>query len=315
MNALLLEPPLDAIITPGLLSYTNEITFPLPIESKLDGAEVGRIFFAYDATTEWSSRIVKEAVLSLSKLGLENIKTEHLISLLGNPAQSLPKFWHKAVGLILLLDQAPRHLCKGVHARYTYAYFSIPARNIVRHLLSLPRAQNPFILQPWTEAGVEINHAFLRIAMLLAPLDHSDVPADHELHLRLEGKIRGFHGSVMRLRDPYFPHIAKDLKDIYLFPNLLKEGPPQRRGTGPGRGVGGGVRIEQFVYWILRYFTAHVAFMRWFGRRPTGNAALGRENNPGKGEWIGLVGAEDDDAVREEVKRDVERGVWRELEL
>ncbi len=75
------------------------------------------------------------------------------------------------------------------------------------------------------------------------------------------------------------------------------------------------MRIEQFVYWILRYFTAHVAFVRWFGRRPTGNVALGREDNPGEGQWLGLVGTGDDDGVMKDVRRDVERGFWRDLEL
>jgi len=102
---------------------------------------------------------------------------------------------------------------------------------------------------------VEINHAFLSIAMLLAPLNHFDIPTHHELHLRLEGKIRGLYRSVTRLRDPYFSHIAKDLKDIYLFPNLLKQGHPQRRGTGPGRGVGG--RSEDRAVCVLDTMVFH----------------------------------------------------------
>jgi len=36
---------------------------------------------------------------------------------------------------------------------------------------------------------------------------------------------------------------------------------------------------------------------------------LGREDNSGEGEWLGLVGAGDDDGLMEDVRRDVKRGV------
>ncbi|CZR63133.1 uncharacterized protein PAC_13030 [Phialocephala subalpina] len=234
------------ILTPSVIEYANKTTFPWPLDSKLDGAAVGNLFFRTDASRFWSTDDIKTTLLSLSKIDPSNIKTEDLISILGSPKRSLPSFLHNCVGVILILDQAPRYLCKGIHARYTYSYFGPLTRNLTSYFLSLPPHHNPFNLQTWLNADFEVSHAFLRISMLLAPLCHSDDPRDHKLHLKLTENVRRFYEQSTSTLDPYRSDFSKDIKDIYLFARILEKGPPEESGKKQR------VPIEAFVYWIMR---------------------------------------------------------------
>lgn len=292
---------LSKIFTPGLIDYVHQITFPWPLDSQLDGAEVGDIFFRKDARPLWRVQGVKSALLSLSRIKITN---EDLIFVLGLPSN--PSFLRNAVGVILILDQAPRYLCKGIHARYIYDYFGILARDLTSYLLSLA-TQNPFNIQVWLDAGYEVSHAFLRISMLMAPLCHSDDSKDHKLHLKLTGDVRAFYERSTSTRDPHRATFDEDAKDIYLFANILQQGPPQ--------GEEGSIGIEQFVYWIMRYFTAHVAYVTWFGRSPFRNCAVGRDDKEGEKEWLLYCGVESDEMVRKKAGVDVKKGVWTPLEV
>ncbi|KUJ09493.1 uncharacterized protein LY89DRAFT_288940 [Mollisia scopiformis] len=293
---------ISGILTPSLIGYANDITFPWPLDSKLDGSDVGDVFFRTDSAPLWTTPPVKDALISLSKIGLSNIHSKDIISVLGSPKQ--PTFLHNAVGVILILDQGPRNLFKGIHARYIYDYFGILARNLTSYLVSLPPFHNPFNLQTWLNAGIELSHALLRISMLMAPLCHSDDRKDHMLHLKLTENVRSFYEEATRTKDPYRGSFSKDLKDIYLFANILNQGPPQ-----------GTVSIEQFVYWIMRYFTSHVVYVDWFARSPFRNCAVGRDDKEGEKEWLRYCGVKNDEMVREKVKEDMGRGVWTPLEI
>ncbi|KAE8454676.1 hypothetical protein EG329_000299 [Mollisiaceae sp. DMI_Dod_QoI] len=294
---------LSAILTPLLLAYANKITFPWPLDSILDGAEVGDIFFRTDALPLWSTTDIKKTLLSLSEIGISNIQTEDFVSVLGS-SENLQAFLHNSVGVILILDQAPRYLCKGIHARYIYDYFGVFARDLTSYFLSLPPSHNPFNLQTWLNAGIDISHAFLRISMLMAPLCHSDDPKDHRLHLKFTESVRSFYEQVTFTKDPYREDFSKDMRDIYLFANILKQGPPQGR-----------VGIEQFVYWIMRYFTSHVAYVDRFERSPFRNCAVGRDDREDEKEWLVYCGVESDEVVRETIRIDVESGRWTPLEV
>lgn len=304
--------PLSAILTPPLLSYCTEITFPWPLSTPLSGTEVAFAFFGQDTTLKWSVPEVKIALLELSRLGLPNISVSDLVSILGDPTKELQTFLHRSVAIILLLDQGPRHLCKGVDARYTYDYFGVLARNLVSHFFSLPPTQNPYNLTTWTSTGIELSHGFLRISMLLAPLCHSDIARDHSLHLQLESSVRQYYEIQTNTIDPYRQTFTEDTNDIYLAANMLEEGPLHLKGS-MDKAVS--MRIEQFVYWMMRYFTAHVAYVEWFGRSPFRNCAVGRRDREGEKEWLDYCGIVVDEGVRERVRRDIEGGGWRPLEL
>jgi uncharacterized protein (DUF924 family) len=278
---------LSSIFTPSLLSYCNNITFPWPLSSPLSDRDVGHVFFGVDATPQWSVPEVKAALVELSRKGLSKVPLSDLVAILGDPMGDLRNFLQTAVAIILILDQGPRHLCKGVNARYTYDYFGVLARNLTSYLLSLPPAQNPFNITTWASSGIGLSHTFLRISMLLAPLCHSDALIDHELHIQLESSIREQYETQTSTIDPYRETFAKDRKDIYLFANMLNKGPPQINITISETGH---LSMSHFVYWIMRYFTAHVAYVEWFGRSPFRNCAVGREDREGEEEWLGYCG-------------------------
>jgi hypothetical protein len=270
--------------------------------SQLDGAEVGDIFFRKDIAPLWSAQKIKSALLSLSNIEITN---QDLVVIPGSALN--PSFLHNAVAVILILDQTPRYLCIGIHARYIYDYFGALARDVTSYLLSLPSTQNSFNIQVWLDAGIELSHAFLRISMLMATLCHSDNPNDHKLHLKLTEDARLFYEHSTGTRDPYRAAFVEDSKNIYLFANILEQGPRQ--------GENGTIGIEQFVYWIKRYFTAHVAYVNWFGRSLFRNCVVRRDDKEGEKEWLEYCGVESDETVRAKVRADLNNGTWTPLEV
>jgi hypothetical protein len=72
---------------------------------------------------------------------------------------------------------------------------------------------------------------------------------------------------------------------------------------------------EKGAILLMRYFTAHVGYVGWFGRSPFRNYAVGRENGEGEVEWLKYCGVTPDEEVREGVRRNKERGVWTGLEV
>jgi uncharacterized protein (DUF924 family) len=299
--------PLTQILTPSLFAHCNEITFPWPIISDLDGAEVGHVFFISSNFEQWNHPSIKSSLISLSKIGILNITLDDLLSVLPRDREG-KEFLEQVTGLILFLDQAPRILLTGVNKRYIYEYFDVLSLKLVHHLNSLPREENPLLLPAWHIAGLSTDQAMIRISMLLAPLVHSETLADQDLHLQLETDIRYSFEHETGTTDPYRKVFKGDKKDIHLFARWLGAGPPTTQGTG----------MDEFVFWILRYFTAHVAFVRRFRRSPFRNVSVGREEEEGEQDWLaenGIVNGEEEELVRRKVKIDKEEGIWRALEM
>jgi uncharacterized protein (DUF924 family) len=301
--------PLASILTPALISYTNSITFPWPISCTLSGSEVGSAFFDSQdsATAQWSGHIVKESLISLSKIGLSKIHLKDIIALLPSPSDL--DFNTQVTGLILFLDQGPRYVCKGAGKRYIYEYFDIISRKVVGWLMELSAEENPFCMQSWSRVGISWDQAIVRISMLLAPLVHSEVLADMDRHLDIEEKLREEIEEMSGLKDPYRQSFRRDLKDEYLtVRKLLKEGPPK----------GESVQIEDFVWWVFRYFTGHVGIVERFGRSPWRNVAVGRDDTEHERAWLVELESDPsagDEMVRKEVKEDVINQRWSELVL
>jgi uncharacterized protein (DUF924 family) len=298
---------LSEILTPSLLSYVTSITFPWPLTEELEGSDVGDVFFRHDSRADWSRTEIKTALVELSRLGLDNLHIRTIVGVVREQAgSSRLVFLEKITAVVLLLDQGPRNLLKDVNARYTYGYFDAISRRLTEYLLSLDPDESPLGWQAWTSAGMGLQHAALRVLMLLAPLAHSDAPSDNDYLLKLTETLRHGYEAYTRTADPHRETYAVDVRDLHLMNRLLRRGPPQGRE----------VAMMDFVYWMMRYFTAHASYMRLFLRSPFQNVPVGRDDRDEEIPFLqeyGMTRTPKDEAVRQHVRRDMLEGRWSPL--
>ena len=260
------QPSLEDILKPILLKYAIHITFPWPLGKPLDASEVGRIFFGdHDATRDWDVAEVKNALTRLANIGTSNVDPDGFVAFVceRKEGESVVDVWERVLGVVLVLDQGGRYLCKGVNGRYVYQFFDVLTLLVINTLV----AEDGDILNltAWENCGIHQGHAILRMLMLLAPLVHSKDLKDQEMQLRLTERMREDYEKHTGTLDPYHQLFERDSQDIYLIDYLLTNGPPR----------GDGARMPDFAYWMMRYYTSHVAYVRRFGRSPFRNVAVG----------------------------------------
>lgn len=297
------------IFTDSLLDYSQSVVFPWDLDKPLNGAAVGQGLFKHARpTSEWDTPEVKTALIKLAEIGLDKIRQN---------LDEFPKFVRKAsvddgdisapdrnIGMILILDQGARYLCRGVNARYAYEFFlQIPI-----HTIKYITARGMATLEEWEFAGVDKHQAIIRALIMLGALVHSESSGDHEQHLRLTEGLRKEYERLTRTRDPFRQTFSKDIQDIDLHGRMLEEGPPQWKG----------VHMFDVVYWMMRFYTSNIAFLRHFKRSPFRNVALGREDTEEEIEWLKTLGVDrthEDEETRAMVREDIANGQWRPLQL
>ncbi len=111
-----------------------------------------------------------------------SVPTPSLPSLRCSPCCPLPpdpSFPQQAIGLVFLLDQAPRQLLSGIDERWTFGFFDQIAKKAAEELLQLPETQRPVSQEPWYSLGYDISHwAYLR-CWIIAVLVHSEDLTSH----------------------------------------------------------------------------------------------------------------------------------------
>jgi uncharacterized protein (DUF924 family) len=158
------------------------------------------------------------------------------------------------------------------------------------------------------KVGLQYSHAAPRVATLMAPLCHSEDLKMQQLHLCVTEDFRCEYEALSGTADPHRKTKTSDMRDIYLMADLLERGPPQ----GPS------VVMSNFVYWIMRYFTSHVAYVTAFQRSPFRNVAVGRDDAAGEAAWLqkyGIVWTKADEIVRGHIRTDRQKGRWTPLDL
>ena len=291
------------ILLPSLLEYANQITFPWPVDQKLDASEVGRVFF--DSTKEedllWTDKRVTSALLALSEIELSAFPS--LLTYLPSPGSA--DFLHQATGLVLLLDQGSRHVCKGVNARYICHFFDLLCLRTIQELLDLPSNQSPFDASVWMESGFRFDQALIRIVMFHAPIVHAEDLETQDKQLSLALLLRAEIERQTETRDGNRAMLKHDLENIYGMFDLLAKKPPR----------GEQVHIQDFGYWMVRYFVLHVPYIHHFGRVPLRNVATGRDTTSEEKQWLAKAGIEEDEAVRRKIQDDIKRGIWTPLKI
>jgi len=250
-------PDLSHILTPKL--YKELVAAHFPWTPPVDMAFASKFhFLGIPNNTEQVSSICHEPALKpLSEL---RPLIPSLIEYL--PAPSSREFPEEALGLILLVDLAPRKLYGT--SLWTNGYFDVVARKLSHAFLGLKPEEQPDVLERWTkELGYPFEDAMVRKYWLYSPLIHSEDMGDH---LIVREKIEEMRCDVEKysgVRDPWRETRERDGKDTTLFARLIRQGPPET--------------FAEFFFWLLRVFDAHDPIIEKYGRYPYRNEAVGRK--------------------------------------
>jgi uncharacterized protein (DUF924 family) len=222
-----------------------------------------------------------------------------LIDYLPNPTD--PQYAEHTLALILLIDQGPRALYKGIDIRYTYGYFDFTTQKLITTLIST--GVFPDATERWMELGHSFEDALIRKMWLYVPLVHSeDLDNHHAVSLKTE-EMRLEVEKHSGKRDPWRDTREEDAKDTTLFSKLIRAGPPR---TSP-----------DFFFWFFRVFDAHKTIIAEYGRYPYRNDALSRETTGREEEFLKLTEnfgvAPLTLAEVQKLKEDTKAGVWEKL--
>lgn len=254
----------------------------------------------------WKS-LCWEPLLALSKFSLDN--TPDLITLL--PAPSSSEFPVQALALVVLLDQAPRHLCNGINERWRNGFFDVLALRLSLQLRDLPSNLRIETFPRWEEAGFSFAHWCEVSVLLSAPFAHAEDLALHEkILLPVVQERRAVTEKHYNTTDAY--HAAEVAKgttidaseDTLAFARFVRGGLPDME------------EISEVVFWYCRVSEAHVPIVRTFRRYPYRNRALGRESTEAEREFLvqtGSFGVSVDEDDAKKIREDVEKGVWTPL--
>jgi hypothetical protein len=223
-----------------------------------------------------------------------------------------PTFPLQCIGLLLLLDQAPRQLFSGIDDRWTYGFFDRIAQQTMTELLAPPKppALHPFSRESWHVAGYgSTGHWAYATCWAVAVLVHSERLSLHHHARSLCEEIRAAVELDEGARDSWRDERDAARHDPLAFFKIVAAGPP----------MGEAVGMAEFVFWWLKVMESHEGIVGSFGRYPTRNGWLGRGDRLGEGEaerafvecmhrW-GCAGEE----VSEKIEKDVDKGIWTAL--
>ena len=232
---------LSSLLTPAILHKVLKNRLPWPMDKPLDWKEVHTyIFQAEDGPEQEQLReICWPTLQAISKLGVDNVPD--MIQFLPSPESK--DFLVQALGLQLLLDQAPRALCAGMDARYIMDYFQIVSRKYAQQLLDLPSDWRIDSKKRWVdEQGASLDFWILTRLWLIAPLVHNESLADHEFAEIMTEEVRVEVENVTGKTDPYRAKREELMQDTLAFPRMYNEGPSSENG----------LPMEGFAFWVSR---------------------------------------------------------------
>lgn len=297
------------IFSDELCEYAESIVFPWDLDRPLNADVVAqRLFSQHNPTPEWDVPEVKAVLVKLADFGIEKIRDNidefpEYVRAASVDDGDLPAS-DRNLGIILTLSLGARYVCTGVNSRYAYEYFHQIPIHTIKYITSRGMAK----LSEWEAAGIDKQQAIIRVLMMLGCLVRSEDSEDHETHLRLVEELRKEYEHLTHSQDPYRDTFSQDVQDVNLLGCMIEEGPPQ----------GKIVHMYDVIYWLMRWYTSHVAYQRHFGRSPFQNVAAGRNDTEEEIQWLKNLGVnrtkEDEDA-RNQIKQDIDNGRWRPLQL
>ncbi|KAH6645252.1 hypothetical protein BKA67DRAFT_584639 [Truncatella angustata] len=287
---------LRTLLTPELFRFLVDEWIPFSRTDPIEFAEaIAASLFRRRADTATIKQKTWPALKALSLLGLDHVPD--LFAFLPPPED--PDFPTQALGLLLVFDQAPRTLLKGVDVRWTYAYFGEISIKFLQQLQTLPSQLHPAGWNRWKDSVSLEFFVFVRL-WFNAPLWHHEKMATQGVSFTDE--TRQLVERATNTRDPYRDQPDKRWH-LHGFPNMLKEGGPKSPcGVVPG------------AFWISCLLDVHKPPLDLYGRYPWQNGAFGRVNTPDEADWLDTAEIFSmDPEVRERIRQDVEAGKWTPL--
>jgi uncharacterized protein (DUF924 family) len=295
-------PEIIALVTPQLLTSLFALEHPWPKSTTPTAAEWSA---PRDSTAAYRS-LAWPVLLALSKLPLPDARKLDFFELLPSPSD--PEFLPQAVGMLVLLDQAPRHICTNQHERWRNAFFDELALGFALALRKLPDAMCIHEFARWQATGWSLAHFLAASPLLTAPFAHSEDLAVHTAlllpevqgHRRLAETQYGVVDAQHAAEDPTLAASANTLE----FARLIRAWIPRGAGT------------PQTLFWWCRVIEAHTPVIRVFGRYPYRNRAMGRVSTPAELVFLketGDFGVSVDEGAAARIRADVEAGVWTAL--
>jgi uncharacterized protein (DUF924 family) len=287
---------LKSLLIPELFKFMVDVRLPFSKTDHIDyGNAITKLLFQPNENPEAIQRKAWPALKALSLLGLDHVPD--LLEFL--PPVESQDFPEQALGLQLLLDQAPRYLCKGVDTRWTYGYFGEIALKYAKQLQALPTHLNPASWLRWRES-VSIDYFVVVRLWFGAPFVHHEKAAEQAVSFTEE--TRQLIEKTFETQDSHRGQPEKRW-DLYGFPNMLKE-----------QGPSSPCSVAKGAFWLACLMDVHKPPLDMYGRYPYQNAQLGRIDTLEEEEWMKKAEVFGTDSeTRKRIRQDVEAGKWTPL--
>ncbi|KAK4174395.1 hypothetical protein QBC36DRAFT_333742 [Triangularia setosa] len=296
-------PDLDSLLSPTLFTHLTTSRLPYPKQAPINFSNFGRDIFLADPFSALVKESAWPALLAISRYPLDKLPDLHERYL---PAPSDHNYLEQCLGLLLLLDNLPRLLFKGIDARWTSAFFDYIAQTVVHSLIGLPEERRPDSWDIWRDRlGAGLDYWVAVRFWLGVVLVHSERQRDQKLGVVYTEETRKVVERESGISDPWGKKREVVLSDVTMFPQEYRLGPPQ----------GEGVTKEEWAFWAGMLMDCHKPIIDRFGRYPWLNAIMGRASTEEEEEYIERIGhfAEAGEAVRARVRHDVDGGRWTPL--
>ncbi|KAK8080466.1 hypothetical protein PG997_008284 [Apiospora hydei] len=308
---------LKALLGPEVLSLTVAEQLPWDKHAAIDFSEaIDWTFFGgtlhstpHQIITAEEEASLHQKTLSaleiLGSIGLANIDMPHLLEILLPPPAD-PSFPEQALGLQLILDQAPRELLDGpLDDRWVYGYFGELSAALAQQLRALPGGQSPHSWAQWKDS-VSLDYFVWVRLWFAAPIVHHETLAHEAVAMTEELRVLVESECGSGARDPYRDLPDEARWDLYGFPRMLEA----RR--GPSRGEDGKSSLTAGCFWICALLDVHYPILERYGRYPYRNSVLGRVSTLDEEAWLEKAKffKSPPPEVVKRIKEDVEAGRW-----
>ncbi|KAK8127686.1 hypothetical protein PG984_008794 [Apiospora sp. TS-2023a] len=308
---------LKALLGPDILSLTVAQKLPWDRRAAIDFSEaIDWTFFSgalrdtpHQTITAEEEAFLHQNTLSalktLASMGLANISMPELVeTLLPPPAD--PSFPRQALGLQLVLDQAPRELLdRPLDDRWVYGYFGELSVELAQQLQALPADQSPHSWARWKD-DVSLDYFVWVRLWFMAPIVHHEALAHQAIALTEELRVLVESDCGGSVRDPYRDLPDEARWDLYGFPRMLKAR------QGPPKGDDGKSSVATGCFWICALLDVHYPILEKYGRYPYRNGVLGRASTLEEESWLqkAVFFKPSAPEVVKRIRDDVEAGRW-----
>ncbi|KAJ1338583.1 DUF924 family protein [Microdochium nivale] len=269
---------LSSAISPELLRGLVECMVSFSTTEPIDFAKViGGMFGGAGARPEQWDGIKAQAwaaLVALSQLGVDNMPEFQQFL----PPPEDASFPVQALGLILLLDQGPRRLCRGLDSRYKDAYFGVYTLRLLRYLHEeLPADLRPTSWPRWRDdSGVSFDYFVVARMSFNAVLAHNESTASEAVAFTEDTRV--LVEEHCGVRDAYRDQPGKRW-DLYSFPKMIAE-------VSAGNTPKGPMGVADGWFHLALLIDVHYPILDKFGRYPYCNDEMGRHSTPAEEDWI-----------------------------